>query len=309
MDALFNREPPTPWEQFQSSPLEFLARLLYEPPSPSQLGRAGDPNAIRVVCISDTHNSHNKQPPLPEGDILIHSGDFTNNSTQAELDSVLTWLEAQSHPHKLFIAGNHDAELLSGPDIRNYISATYPGLTYLQDTSTSIDIRGRTLRVYGSPHTPKHGSWQFQYPRVESQSYDSNSESEAAEIWSQIPPATDILVTHGPPFGHLSFKSGCYALLMAVWHVRPRLHVFGHIHAGRGIEVVPWNGAQGAYEDICAGRVGFLGALLKLLVLGWSRVWTQWFAVDLADATIMVNAASVSGDRDSVLKGALMVDI
>ncbi len=32
---------------------------------------------IRVVCISDTHNQHQKLT-IPDGDILIHGGDFTN---------------------------------------------------------------------------------------------------------------------------------------------------------------------------------------------------------------------------------------
>ena len=36
---------------------------------------------IRIVLISDTHNKH-KMLELPEGDILIHAGDFTNDGTE-----------------------------------------------------------------------------------------------------------------------------------------------------------------------------------------------------------------------------------
>ena len=32
-------------------------------------------DAIRVVCISDTHGLYNF--PVPDGDILIHAGDFS----------------------------------------------------------------------------------------------------------------------------------------------------------------------------------------------------------------------------------------
>ena len=46
---------------------------------------------------------------------------------------------------------------------------------------------------------------------------------------------------------------GCYALLFALWHVRPKLHVFGHIHAGRGVERIKWDRAQMAYENMQAG--------------------------------------------------------
>ena len=66
--------------------------------------------------------------------------------------------------------------------------------------------------------------------------------------------ATDILVTHIPPvislgpsqpvcrltssppsptqFGHLDLDLGCPGLLREVWRVKPRLHVFGHVHWG-----------------------------------------------------------------------------
>jgi hypothetical protein len=67
--------------------------------------------------------------------------------------------------------------------------------------------------------------------------------------------------------------------------------------------VVPWSITQRAYEDICAGRVGLFGSLMKLLFLGWSRVRARWVATDLADATVMINAASVSGPRINNVKG------
>ena len=40
--------------------------------------------------------------------------------------------------------------------------------------------------------------------------------------------------------------------------------MFGHIHAGRGVEPIEWDRAQMAYENICAGRTGW-GGLVKLL--------------------------------------------
>ena len=58
--------------------------------------------------------------------------------------------------------------------------------------------------------------------------------------WDLIPTNTDILITHGPPFGILDTtnngeKSGCEDLLDIVQNrVRPQLHVFGHIHEAYG---------------------------------------------------------------------------
>lgn len=34
---------------------------------------------------------------------------------------------------------------------------------------------------------------------------------------------------------------GCEYLRQALWGARPALHVFGHIHAGRGVERVTWD--------------------------------------------------------------------
>lgn len=63
---------------------------------------------------------------------------------------------------------------------------------------------------------------------------------------------TDVLVTHGParthrdeqylrPNGSDGGPAGCEALRQAMWRVRPRLAVCGHIHEGRGVERVRWD--------------------------------------------------------------------
>ncbi|KAG6888403.1 hypothetical protein C0995_008407 [Termitomyces sp. Mi166 len=229
MDALLNRRPPTSFEQLRDNPLLFLARKAYylginrlSLPVPSS-------SPVRIVCISDTHSSHAEIPSLPEGDILIHAGDLTHSGTPKELQSALQWLADQPHPYKIYIAGNHD-QALDGPsaDLASLLDA-FPSLTYLHESSITLTIRGRSLHIYGSPLTPKHGSWPFQYPR---------NALERAH-WSEIPPHTDVLVTHGPPAYHADGGSGCAGLLAALWNVRPRLHVFGHIHAARVLRMLP----------------------------------------------------------------------
>ena len=58
--------------------------------------------------------------------------------------------------------------------------------------------------------------------------------------WAGVPTAADILISHMPPYGvcdtnSSGVRSGCRHLLTAVRErVRPRLHVFGHIHEGYG---------------------------------------------------------------------------
>jgi hypothetical protein len=61
-------------------------------------------SAIRVVCISYTHDT---QPSVP-GDVLIHAGDLTPNGTAEELHAAVTWISCLPHPIKIVVAGNHD---------------------------------------------------------------------------------------------------------------------------------------------------------------------------------------------------------
>ena len=56
----------------------------------------------RVVCISDTHN---QTPKLPQGDVLIHAGDLTNQGSFSELEKTVKWLESTDFQVKIVIAG------------------------------------------------------------------------------------------------------------------------------------------------------------------------------------------------------------
>jgi hypothetical protein len=63
----------------------------------------------------------------------------------------------------------------------------------------------------------------------------------AAELWAAVPLNADILVTHTPPYGHCDDSCGCEDLRETLGRVRPRLHVYGHVHQGRGAERLRWD--------------------------------------------------------------------
>ena len=62
-------------------------------------------------------------------------------------------------------------------------------------------------------------------------------------MWKLIPDDTDILITHGPPYGHgdkIATKNldhvGCKSLYEEVIsRIKPKFHIFGHIHESHGI--------------------------------------------------------------------------
>ncbi|KAK9525278.1 hypothetical protein VZT92_016005 [Zoarces viviparus] len=79
---------------------------------------------------------------------------------------------------------------------------------------------------------PWYYGWGFNLPRGQA----------LLDKWNQIPDNTDILVTHCPPLGFLDWvpkkmqRVGCMELLNTVQRrIKPKLHVFGHIHEGYGM--------------------------------------------------------------------------
>jgi hypothetical protein len=73
--------------------------------------------------------------------------------------------------------------------------------------------------------------------------FQVESGAASRRYWDRIPLGTDVVITHGPPFGALdkpdilASRLGCQDLIKAILRVRPKLHVFGHIHGGYGHEV------------------------------------------------------------------------
>ncbi|KAI1497622.1 Metallo-dependent phosphatase-like protein [Biscogniauxia marginata] len=210
----------------------------------------------RFVCISDTHNRTVK---LPKGDVLIHCGDITNQGSFTELSKQVEWLEKADFECKLVVAGNHDLTLDTaffeqyGAYFHNNVAQDPVGcqnlltqsnsLTYLQHESRTIKLTSpsgpqTTFSIFGSPYTPKYGKWAFQY--------DTHNDADSDAIWKRIPLDTDILVTHGPAHTHRDETLhrgavGCESLRRAMWRVRPRLALCGHIHEARGVERVRWD--------------------------------------------------------------------
>jgi len=208
---------------------------------------------IRIVCISDLH-SLALPSSLPPGDILIVAGDLTEGLPSQLLSRLdeLQNLKSQ-FAYIIVVAGNHDRALDETCDARD--AAIYGdreergegreafrsglGVIYLQNSSVEVWLNGRTVKVWGSP-----GSF-----ATTRQTCFGYTVGDAQDLWAQIPADTDILITHGPPLGYMDGEGlGCEGLREALWRVRPRAHVFGHVHEGHGALVLRYDEGQREYE-------------------------------------------------------------
>ena len=74
---------------------------------------------MTILHISDTHNLHHKitSPLISKADILIHSGDITNNGTEQEVLDFLNWFISLPDAHKILVTGDHDTCLLDAEKI------------------------------------------------------------------------------------------------------------------------------------------------------------------------------------------------
>lgn len=181
---------------------------------------------MKLTLVSDTHKEDITKLGIPEDtDVLIHAGDFSYNGTFKCLQDHLNALQTCPGTHKLFISGNHDfiCQSLGYKEVAR-LANTY-GVTYLQDTAIMID----GVKFYGSPWTPEFYAWAFML----------KNGNEMAKKWLTIPRDVDVLITHGPPHGILDQllngqSCGCEELTRCFLDIKPKVHVFGHVHNGYG---------------------------------------------------------------------------
>ncbi|HJQ24119.1 MAG TPA: metallophosphatase domain-containing protein [Blastocatellia bacterium] len=185
---------------------------------------------LRIVAISDTHEQH-EQIELPAGDVLICAGDITFNGRPQAIAAFNRWFSSQPHRFKILVAGNHD--FLFEENSAAARDLLPDEIIYLEDSGCTLDVAppAKPLAIWGSPITPWFFNWAFNRHRGEP----------IRRHWEKIPVRTDILITHGPPAGILDRNragepTGCEDLRRTIDRIKPRLHVFGHIHEGYGVE-------------------------------------------------------------------------
>ncbi len=184
-----------------------------------------------IVALSDSHNMHhdkrlgmNSAFISNQDNILIHAGDHGVRGSMGEVHLFADWIDLYYHYFKavIFIAGNHDKEFEDHPAIaRNYFKHM-PNVYYLEDSGCEIE----GIKFWGCPHTIEyHGGFNM-------------SKEKLVDHHETIPEDTDVLITHSPPYGIMDIDKtehlGSQSLLERVKKIKPKIHIFGHIHPGSG---------------------------------------------------------------------------
>jgi predicted phosphodiesterase len=204
---------------------------------------------MRIIAISDTHSYH-RQISIPDGDILVHCGDF---SWRGELDILQDLCNfVKDLPHKkIFIEGNHETGHQFGykrePALKMMRDA---GIIYLQDSGVEID----GVYFYGSPFTPDFFGWEYMLQRGKP----------LANKWALIPERTNVIVSHGMPYQLLDDvprgngdinHPGCVDLRNRIDELSKlgnlKLVCGGHLHRDNNEQPIEYKGVKIANASIC----------------------------------------------------------
>lgn len=169
-----------------------------------------------IEAISDLHGYY---PELPAGaDIVIIAGDLTANDSPESWKPFYKWKNELNVDAVFITPGNHDKAC--------------------EENGGNLNFSYENLNFYSSPW-----SLSFQGMNPKCKAFTCPHEKGLEEKFAQIPQDLDILITHTPPYGILDKcqdgkKIGSKALLKAIERVKPKIHIFGHVHEKGGKNTV-----------------------------------------------------------------------
>jgi Icc-related predicted phosphoesterase len=203
---------------------------------------------VKIAVISDVHGKWNKIK-IPECDILISCGDYSFRGEPHMVKEFHEWLNKQEAGYIISVMGNHEQWVEKNfQEAKSIAVEACPAVHFIEEGL--VEIEG--VKLWCSAWTPTFGfNW----------AYNADRGEEIKRHWDKIPKDTDILISHGPPYGILDELKyvdgtpkgvfvGCRDLLEVIQKFKIPIHVFGHIHE-HGSEQVHLNGTSFYNASIC----------------------------------------------------------
>lgn len=183
---------------------------------------------MRIVATSDTHFPFDNSL-IPDGDVLIHAGDFMYTGYESEWYPRLESFAALPHKVKILVPGNHDAHV-----------SIYPGPTYQEMRKAGVTLLGTHWQsnkiklengttVLGVPFVTNLPNWSF------------NRTEEEIDAYMEKHGRANVIVSHSPPRAILDRATdgtgghwGVAAFRKYLARFQPEHWICGHVHEHYG---------------------------------------------------------------------------
>ena len=200
---------------------------------------------LKICCISDTHEQHERLKMQENIDILIYAGDFTNWKTSKEnsVNSFLNWFKNQKVKYKFLVCGNHDlyfSSLRKSKKDELIEDLKKNNILYLDNNFG--DFPNLNLNIYGFPQTLKRSLFYM------ADAFEVRGSVMNAICNKNFDKKIGVLVAHCPPYQILDQADknlGSLTLLEdLILRVKPKIHIFGHNHNQPGYKIYEYNGEK-----------------------------------------------------------------
>lgn len=179
---------------------------------------------MKICAMSDMHQ---KLVFIPKCDILAIAGDISLNEDIKWFTEVfIPYLDKYKNKYKkcILVFGNHDDKIHMNGEWKDTVKTLPENIKIL--TNSSYKYKG--IKFFGSPNCKYIPGF-----------INTFTEDKLKELYSKITKGTDVLITHTPPYGICdtvkgdSYHLGSISLMERIREIKPKIHIFGHIHTGK----------------------------------------------------------------------------
>lgn len=179
---------------------------------------------MKICAISDMHDHAIE---LPKCNILAIAGDISMSGGPVWFqEKFIPYLMDQKNKYDicLLVFGNHDDGIYMNDKWKDMEMNIPKNIKVLNNAS----FKYNELKFYGSPNCKYIPGF-----------LNTFNEETLKDIYLNMTDDIDVLITHSPPYGigdtpiDDCYHLGSASLLEKVRQIKPKIHIFGHVHTGK----------------------------------------------------------------------------